>query len=828
MLIHLNEFENQAQAEAILKKISQMQVTELTLKGDFLSTTASQFLPLLPKTVKKVRFEYRPKYRSQLVDTGFSIYFTDYSELDVVGNFAEYVNALPEHIKKLTFHFVHEPHLPPLINFRGNNLIKTAQALRANVTGVDFAHFQLELEYGEKQQLFESLPATLREITFSWPDGLKFIHDGFESISLISASLFNQPKEKLIELFSHFSRKKSMRHLDLSKTQLHELPVDLIPVLFKQLPENLEYLNWSENKIWLNGAFFSKMLFKYLPRNLKVLNLSATGPCNLELEEFVLCLKEIPKSVIELDLSNNNIDLRSLSVILSALPVNIKRLKISEEDFNLPAADLCARFAFLPPHVTTLILSGKSLHGLSSIEIITALSRLTKTIKELDFSEGALSHLTVDELIEVISQLPPHVKKINLSGNQLHKLSPLDCDKFCSSFPKTLMEIDISDNGFSDFCPFEFERLKESIPATIKKIILDEGKFGFRQDGVLVPFSKNRNLSLFKPVSRLTQQKELARLRVVLMQWLNQVSYYLPDELLLIIFNAIFEFSKFKLDDLIADKQAIDEYSGIINQLSKTLIAATPPDVITDEVQQHSFTVAKQRIGALKPGAQHLDLGWCGLNRLEDRAYIQALFESCPKTISSLSLRNNGFQRDSRTLNRLYLMLSQIPEHIKIVDLSGHGFEQYGRIELEELFSHLPASVQGVSLTDEKPISPEHQIARRVWPHSYSNFIGSADLKKAYFILKDYTKQGSFFLRFVHMHWNRHYSEQISALVRKIECEVITTLPQLLFELEQMDIENMGGSLSRRLAFLSYAPSDVENLARRQEDAGYCYESLSC
>ncbi|WP_165483399.1 DUF5617 domain-containing protein, partial [Legionella jamestowniensis] len=83
------------------------------------------------------------------------------------------------------------------------------------------------------------------------------------------------------------------------------------------------------------------------------------------------------------------------------------------------------------------------------------------------------------------------------------------------------------------------------------------------------------------------------------------------------------------------------------------------------------------------------------------------------------------------------------------------------------------------------------------------------DLLKAYCILKDYTKDDSPFWRFLYGHWNRHFSAEITNLVKKIEYGNITSLPQLLFELEQIPLQNFAGSLSRRLAFLSYAPKET-------------------
>nr|HAT8715425.1 hypothetical protein [Legionella jordanis] len=53
--------------------------------------------------------------------------------------------------------------------------------------------------------------------------------------------------------------------------------------------------------------------------------------------------------------------------------------------------------------IEALILSGQTLHRFSPKEISVVLSKLPKTINELDFSNGGLQHLDVNGFIEVIS-----------------------------------------------------------------------------------------------------------------------------------------------------------------------------------------------------------------------------------------------------------------------------------------------------------------------------------------------------------------------------------------------------------------------------------------
>jgi hypothetical protein len=823
MRIKLSELEN-LPSPIVAKKYSQPLTLILTLTGNFESAVVANSLTSLPRAISTVTFNYEATYKEERgrlpvgldidaeIPTGFYI-------VRVSNHLPLYTTRLPATVKSLTIKFNHNNANFPLHEFEINNLVKAIQSLRPNIQSLDLSNFYLDFNPGhsrssyyaelyrqyllKKRQLFKSIPETVRSVALSWPEGLKSLHQKLESLTLAQANLFRLSNEKLIELFDCIS--PNLKSLSLKGNQLYLLQRELISVLFFKLPRNLQQLDLSENRLWQATPDFLVTLFKNLPPHTRVLNLSFNGPYsnNFSLNELIDCLKEIPGSVEELDVSGNGIlqlEPDNVKIIFDALPNTLQRLRFSEQSFpSLNATQLKVRFSLLPAHIDTLIFSESNLFGLTIKDFLNLLSELPKTITILDLSDTHLGEKSQEELMELFSHLPSPVKKVKLNNNHLIKLGNSSFKAALSALAKTVTEVDFSDNGFDSLYPEQFERLSNVIPKSIKKVYLDSNQFGFRLDGTLVPYSKNRYTRLFKPTSELIHQKEFARLRVVLMQWMElALTHHLDNEILFIIFRHLFNAST-------------KEFLHMTSQLSVKLISTIPPDNIDDKLQREVFDAAMQRIERLDSDAYHLDLGWCGLNRIGSLRLIKTIFNRIPERVYSISLRSNGFQYNRETMRRLYALLPRLPTGISTLDLSNHGFEKFNAANLTLIFSYLPPRIQRVSLTDEKPLSPQSQLARRAWPLSYRQLITQIedDLMKAYCILKDYTKDDSPFWRFLYGHWNRHYSTEVAVLVKKIESGNITSLPELLFELEQIPLQNFAGSLSKRLAFLSYATEDT-------------------
>ncbi|STX81612.1 leucine-rich repeat-containing protein (substrate of the Dot/Icm secretion system) [Legionella busanensis] len=832
MYIKLSEYEAQPESE-LLKQYAQTTSSELTLSGNFRNPTVTASLSSLPRAISQVVFDYEGSYEAilsaQLLSLDYDIQLelpTGFYSADINENLVYGVANLPETVKSVVIKFNHNNSTFPLQRFNLENLIKAIQALQPHIEHLDLSNFYLDFRLEnedefykqlyktyleQKEQLFASIPETVRSLSLSWPSALHFLHKKLDALTLTHTNLFNLPAEDLLELFDGLA--PNLKHFNLSDNQLNRLPQALIPALFVKLPSTLETLDLSRNGLWQTSPNFIITLFRHLPPNLEILNLGFNGPyaAHFNLNALLACLKEIPASVKELDLGGNGLlalNPDNLKLVFSALPKTVTRLTFSDKTLTgMSAVQLKEQLSLLPPQVDSLSFKGSRLFGLPPAVFASCLSNLPTTITTLDLSETELGGRSVDELKALFANIPAHVQKIKLNHNQLIKLELAQLRSALSALPQTLQAIDIADNGFDSLYTEQFEQLSASLPESVKRVSLDTKKFGFRSDGTLVPYSRNRLPTLFKPATEVIHQKEFARLRVVLMQWLElALANNLNNDVLFILFGYLF------------NNPSVSEFGRLINQLSVKLISSTPPDEITEFDEEAVMEAALQRIELLAEDTFHLDLGHCGLNRLENEVKIRALFKAIPAKVTSISLRHNGFQFSQETMARLPELLSRLPKNIHLVDLSGHGFESLSAQALTTLFSHLPSWVEKISLTDEKPLSLKEQVARRIWPARYQKLIARCDddLIKAYCILKDYTKDNSGFKRFLHGHFNRHYCPDITTLVKKIESGMITTLSQLTFELEQLPLQNVAGSLSRRLAFLSYRTD--ENFAFEEDN----------
>lgn len=94
-----------------------------------------------------------------------------------------------------------------------------------------------------------------------------------------------------------------------------------------------------------------------------------------------------------------------------------------------------------------------------------------------------------------------------------------------------------------------------------------------------------------------------------------------------------------------------------------------------------------------------------------------------------------------------------------------------------------------------------------VYPQSYGRLIAGVpdNLSKARRILDDYTKGDSAICRFFTGHWNRHHVAEVHVLVLRIDGggpDPITTVEELLEELNNIELVNPVGSLARRIEFI--------------------------
>lgn len=104
---------------------------------------------------------------------------------------------------------------------------------------------------------------------------------------------------------------------------------------------------------------------------------------------------------------------------------------------------------------------------------------------------------------------------------------------------------------------------------------------------------------------------------------------------------------------------------------------------------------------------------------------------------------------------------------------------------------------------EKQTIQREHlhldQLMPLSYPLSYYQLDKDNTLEAARNLLNDYTKGNSWLTRVGMLHWRRHHTSEVHAIVKQIDNQTIQTMDQLIDSLKQIALVNTQGSLSRRI-----------------------------
>lgn len=192
------------------------------------------------------------------------------------------------------------------------------------------------------------------------------------------------------------------------------------------------------------------------------------------------------------------------------------------------------------------------------------------------------------------------------------------------------------------------------------------------------------------------------------------------------------------------------------------------------------------------------------------------------------------------------------------LDLSGIHFDNYSRIEIIQLLSHLPPRISSVTMgsivnlsdsdlgmiagrlpltvsevnltgdVDEEQFNQSYQqtiqARREAFPRSYTKLFQSDDpFTNAVALLTDYTKNNSKFMVRMHGHFHRHHFAGVVDLVNRTRLHdaaprKIKEIDELLTELKKLEPEKEGkSSLAMRIAFIE----DQLSASRRTAQLGF-------
>lgn len=792
--------------------------TELELVGDFNPTSRfgtsiiAESLAFLPRHVATVKFSGTYAYSSNGSyerwdgirsspgwGDGVDITETIYCFKREVGRLLErFILSLPATVNSLLFDFKYNPEYERTDVFStsrttvctvSEDFKRILQKLPRYITYVNFCGTHFVINTGIERML-GGIPSTV------------------EKLGLGRMGLGHRSFLERCAIYSATNRGLATVHLN--NNELSELNAPFARY-FEGLPDNLKELSIGYNNLGRRSGTDISAIFRELPKKLICVRLNGNQLALRSAAELAAALSFLPATLREVDLGENGLlamRVGDFSMVLAGLPRTINAVRLCERSgHHLTGAAISARLACLPVHITTLSVSSSNLLGLPIADFITSLSHLPIWIDTLDLSDNTLCTRSPAELTLLFSSLPAGIKTIKLNRNALCSLDAAVLRDIFASLPKTVETIDLRENGFDRVLHTRLNGLLDSLPDI--KLSIEMDTLGIRNDGALVTHSPLSHLGLFKPEGQLRHQKELASMLLMLGQLMSDkhLNASIMQRILSMLLGS-------------TTPARMKQMVGKI-ETATTLMSAIPPAVITPTTELECRRAIDARITALVVGATKLDLSHCGLNRLDTDDKLKTVFQLTPRTVCSLSLRGNGFSytEDNRVI--LINALEKIRPEIKYLDLSGNGFEHDDGLRLAQLFSRLPATVEWVSLSHEKPASPADHIANRTWPLSYRALASKSSdvLMQARTILDDYTKGDSATRRFFYGHWNRHHAKEVAKIVQSIDKRRITNVQDVLSELELIDVLNPAGSLTKRVAFL-FKTSLVSARGERIEATG--------
>ncbi len=558
-----------------------------------------QALAYLPKHISKVIFDVTYSYPEE-ADEGwggsisqFSAYEpTRTSCTEEIGDaLKHYVASLPKSIDLVGFRFKREQ----VDSDRSSvfkDLVDILGKLPPQVNRLD-----IDLDLNREQsfdvcinRLFKAIPDTVQTLHIGalGLDGLHYIQQ--ESVFLALSS--------------------KIRHLSLTDNRLGQLQEDSFDSFFASMPAALRLLHLGYNGLnGMNSTDLGLFLSK-IPLTLETLGLCGNQLSTLNAELLENSLSMLPTTLKGLDIGENGLLLLStddFAKILGGLHKTVTSLRVCEKGNNpISKLQLKERFNRLPGHIELLSFSDSNLLNYSMSDFVEVLADLPETVTGLDLSHNNLGKKTTTDLKYLLANLPPQICLLKLNDNGLGCLEVSALKAVLSALPPWVWELDVNSNGLDRLPYTQMQQVLGFIPSTLRQLITGSDEFRLRNDGALVSYTGLTQAGLFKSQKRFHHQPEVAKLRLVMMQFIQ--SGWFPIETISRIFSYVF-------------CHATDAELLTIRSVCEALIiSSVPPLKITVQHEAQCIAAVEERIKKLMPNDNCLDLSRCGLNRLESNA----------------------------------------------------------------------------------------------------------------------------------------------------------------------------------------------------------------
>jgi len=754
-------------------------ITKVVFKVDYLylKRTTKEYVGERTVSEQGVPIGTERVYRKKLIDSkqiGLALKY--------------YLADLPKSVKFVALEFFGDyHHEEATLSYDLAQIVKT---LSPHVLSLDIVNFAFKDNYDDRSYaswVFRSIPKTVLNLSVGNIPFVNFFHwlnPEMKALSLYNSQLADLSNQTLTNFTQNFPL--SLASLDLSRNRFHSNPAGLEAVCLA-----LARLG-----------------------NLKTLGLSGNELATLTPPVWAQVVAAFPLTLEELDIGENGLllgDRNSFEGFMNTLPNTLRTLRLSEKGNQLTSNALKALLPCIPGFIKTVSFSNSDLLGLSISDFLEVISWLPDTVENIDLSANALNKKRIQDLVLLLSQLPSFFRGLKLHDNFLASFDLEELYGLFSKLSPYIKTLDVSGNGFDCLLYSQMQAVWRLFPSTVKQLRTGSEDLTLRNDGALVPYQRVAQTRLFQSPKRLHHQAQFAELLVVMKQL---ALTYLSLDIGVHLLSYVLAFSEQEIKRL---GRAFLAYP----------ISSSPPTLVTASHESECLSVMAQRIKNLHPTDTCLDLSHCGLNRLvsnESQEKFKEQLKTLPEFVTVLKWRGNGFLHNSQCQKVFAKLMRRIPKKITCLDLSANGLENQSVEELGRLLLPLPSTVALITLDHEEPLAPLMQIAKRRWPQSYWKLIRETPntMQQARVILEDYTKGDSALRRFVSGHWNRHHIGEVTRLVHYINQGLITSMEDLIYEIEQIKTPNTTGSLARRFSFLAHKESKPRSHYLTSEDDEQC------
>ncbi|MFA6301939.1 MAG: hypothetical protein WC627_02260 [Legionella sp.] len=322
-----------------------------------------------------------------------------------------------------------------------DKLIAVLNALSLEVTSFDLCGLNL----------FDFAPADIIRIFQAIPKSITTLNLNDNNLG----SLGTQKTEHEFDIIIQTVKKlpSHIKSLNLSCNQFNSLAADQFQALLEALPVTITSVDLSDNQLFnrWNVVF---ALSQPLPKNLgsiglnwedfrflnqvQISNLLNTVDClkltpcyasdisRLDTTEAVSVLKQIGEHIRTLDLSENYMDDKHLTIILKHCPEGIIALNLSKNNLYSHRSTLEQFFHAIPDSIRTLDLSDNGFFRVPIENSIKALKAIHKNVTFLNLSSNGLENHSVTDFAKLAQNIPEGVELLNLSSNGLSSLSEAD------------------------------------------------------------------------------------------------------------------------------------------------------------------------------------------------------------------------------------------------------------------------------------------------------------------------------------------------------------------------------------------------------------------